>query len=325
MPSAYDETMNNMTIATDTNQQNSSPSSTSTLTASTEDGATTVSGNSFDMSGLSSANAALLKEIESLKGEVEAYKTAKPNTPGWRSKNGKRIKLSQLSPEMYQNSYEIAWIIKKILFPMEKFLPKGWEIYSERPRSYCDRFMKRITLAVTMEMDGSLSKKDIWDETVSKIVALKYTMERNQSLQKMRLIFMSKYCLQKFYIGKTKTSNSTLLLHNISVDLQNNNLPSKDLLENWLMKSFTYAEFIEDQNVQKYIDFLFRFTIPMTRNRVVEDILKENRRGRLKDIPDITRINPLAIRALIMGRLRQAIRPLLYSLLLTTMTIGPVN
>lgn len=53
------------------------------------------------------------------------------------------------------------------------------------------------------------------------------------------------------------------------------------------MQSYTYAEFIGDENVKAYVDFLFQFTIPMTRNRVVEDILKENRRGRLQDIPDI--------------------------------------
>lgn len=202
MPSESTESLMNVAIVTNSHLLNSSPSSTSTLTASPEDGATAVSGNSNEVSGLSSANAALLKEIESLKGQVAAYKTAKPNSPGWRSKNGKRIKLSQLSPEMYQNSYEIAWIIKKILFPKEKFLPKGWEIYSEQQRSYCDRIMKRINLSVTMEMDGSLSRKDIWDETVSKIVALKYTMERNQSLQKMRLIFMSKWCVKNFILKK---------------------------------------------------------------------------------------------------------------------------
>ena len=120
-------------------------------------------------------------------------KTARQNRHGWRSKNGKRVKLSELSDEMSNNAYEIACVVKKILYPKMKFLKDNWEVFSENPRTLCAQIMKKMTLDETFEADGNLTEKDVWDGTLVKIIAIKYTMERNQSLQKMRGNFMSKY------------------------------------------------------------------------------------------------------------------------------------
>jgi len=167
-----------------------STSTTSTLTASTG-GATTVSNGSAELSELTNTNTILRAQIEVLKGRLEAALTAKPNRSGWRSKNGKRVKLGSLSREMVDNTFEIAIIIKHKLFPFMKFLPENWEIYSQSPRTLCGKIMDVVICDETMKNDR-MSKKEIWGEVIAKIVALKYTMERNQSLQKLRINFMSK-------------------------------------------------------------------------------------------------------------------------------------
>ena len=145
------------------------------------------------VSELETTNESLLREVEKLKGELRAVRTAKQNRPGWRSRNGKRVKLSELSKEMSDNAYEIACVVKKILFPKMKFLRNNWEVYSENPRTWCAQIMRKMTLDETFDGNGALTKKDVWDGTLVKIIAIKYTMERNQSLQKMRGNFMSKY------------------------------------------------------------------------------------------------------------------------------------
>ena len=57
----------------------------------------------------------------------------------------------------------------------------------------CAQIMRKMTLDETFDGNGALTKKDVWDGTLVKVIAIKYTMERNQSLQKMRGNFMSKY------------------------------------------------------------------------------------------------------------------------------------
>ena len=145
------------------------------------------------VSELETMNKTLHREVERLKAELRAVKTAKQNRQGWRSKNGKRVKLSELSDEMSNNAYEIACVVKNILYPKMKFLKENWEVYSESPRTLCAQIMKKMTFNETFEADGKLTRKDVWDGTIVKIIAIKYTMERNQSLQKMRGNFMSKY------------------------------------------------------------------------------------------------------------------------------------
>ena len=139
---------------------------------------------------LTEKNAALRNEIEVLKGQLKAAVTAKPIRSGWRSKNGKRVKLGTLSKEMVDNSYEIAIIIKSKLFPHLKFLPDNWEIYSTSRKTLCGRIMDAVVCDETM-VDENLSLEEVWHTFLAKIVALKYTMERNQSLQKLRVNFMS--------------------------------------------------------------------------------------------------------------------------------------
>lgn len=176
-----------------------SPAATSTVSTltNTTDCATAVSSGSTQLSilgetnaVLSEKNAALRNEIEMLKGQLKAAITAKPNRTGWRSKNGKRIKLGSLSKEMVDNSYEIAIVIKSKLFPHVKFLPDNWEIYSTSRKTLCGIIMDVVVCDETME-DEKLSIEEVWHTFLAKIVALKYTMERNQSLQKLRMNFMS--------------------------------------------------------------------------------------------------------------------------------------
>ena len=175
-----------------------STSTTSTLTTSTGC-ATAISTGTAELSTLSNADAALREEIELLKGQLQATVTARPIRSGWGSKNGKQVKLGSLSKEMVDNSYEIAIVIKHKLFPHVKFLPDNWEIYSTSPRTYCRRIMDVVVCDETMNEEG-MSEKEIWNEIIAKIVALKFTMERNQSLQKLRVNFMSKslFCKTKF-------------------------------------------------------------------------------------------------------------------------------
>lgn len=48
-----------------------------------------------------------------------------------------------------------------------------------------------------------------------------------------------------------------------------------------------FGQFIEDDNITSYLDFLFRYTIPMTRRSIIEEALKDNRKGRLAGVPNV--------------------------------------
>lgn len=69
--------------------------------------------------------------------------------------------------------------------------------------------------------------------------------------------------------------------------MQKGNVPNKDDVNAWLDGAMTYDEFAEEDNILKYLDFLFRYTIPMTRRAIIEEALKDNRKGRLAEVPDI--------------------------------------
>jgi len=71
------------------------------------------------------------------------------------------------------------------------------------------------------------------------------------------------------------------------VDLQKGNVPNKTDINCWLDGAMTYDEFAENDNIVKYVDFLFRYTIPMTRRNITEDAMKDNRKGRLAEVPDV--------------------------------------
>lgn len=79
----------------------------------------------------------------------------------------------------------------------------------------------------------------------------------------------------------------TYLDNNFSVDLQNSNQPSEQDIDDWLTWKDTYQRFVEDDNLDKYSKFLFRYTFPMTRNKIVDKVLADHRQGKLEFIPDI--------------------------------------
>jgi len=71
------------------------------------------------------------------------------------------------------------------------------------------------------------------------------------------------------------------------VDLQKNQQPTDQDIDNWLTWKDTYGMFVDDVNLDKYANFVYRYTIPMTRTKVIENVLVDYRQGKLEFIPDI--------------------------------------
>ena len=135
----------------------------------------------------------LFRQHEELKEKLKGvHDTARRKKSGWRAKNGQKVVLSELTGEMKENAKEIAVCIKMIFYEEYKFLPMGYEVFSTDVDTFSGVIMPKMHIKQTMEKEG-LDEKEIWKTYIVKILALKYTNERNQCLQSMRSRFMSEY------------------------------------------------------------------------------------------------------------------------------------
>ena len=61
------------------------------------------------------------------------------------------------------------------------------------------------------------------------------------------------------------------------VELMDNNQPELEKLELWLNCALGYEEFASPSNAEEYIDYLFRYVIPMTRRDLINRYLKDRK------------------------------------------------
>ena len=71
------------------------------------------------------------------------------------------------------------------------------------------------------------------------------------------------------------------------VDLQHNKQPADHDVEKWLHWKDTPEMFVDDVNIDNYGKFVFRYTIPMTRTKIIDKTIAEYRQGSLQFLPDI--------------------------------------
>ena len=77
--------------------------------------------------------------------------------------------------------------VKKYLFKQVKFLPFGFEKWSEGTKTICGMMMKMINVP------SNRKKKEYWTNDIVPALVYKVQMAKNQRLQKMKVVFNRMY------------------------------------------------------------------------------------------------------------------------------------
>ena len=118
------------------------------------------------------------------KMETEAATVASKKYTQGKRRWGKRNLLSTdaASQQMINN------FVKVHLFKDVKFLPLGFERWSEGPRTICGMMMS------TINVPSDRRDKEYWTNDIVPALVYKMQMAKNQRLQKMKVVFMRMYC-----------------------------------------------------------------------------------------------------------------------------------
>ena len=77
--------------------------------------------------------------------------------------------------------------VKKYLFKQVKFLPLGFEKWSEGTKTICGMMMKMINVP------SNRKKQEYWTNDIVPALVYKVQMAKNQRLQKMKVVFNRMY------------------------------------------------------------------------------------------------------------------------------------
>lgn len=114
-------------------------------------------------------NRRLSRQVEMLTERLREADEARFDMARNAGKNASRKAKQQImTNDDLLNENEVVKIIKDVLFPILKILPKGWWRWNPNNRSICQRIMKVIRVPAGMEPQA------YWDNLIAKIVNDKY-------------------------------------------------------------------------------------------------------------------------------------------------------
>ena len=128
------------------------------------------------------------EQVKALKGTIEKMEARNELISTKKYVQGKRRwgKRNLLSTDAGSQQM-INNFVKKYLFKQVKFLPFGFEKWSEGTKTICGMMMKMINVP------SNRKKKEYWTNDIVPALVYKVQMAKNQRLQKMKVVFNRMY------------------------------------------------------------------------------------------------------------------------------------